>query len=84
MKEKDYVRKCHILAIKPCILEIGVAYTVQRLPHLSHAHLHILGDPEVTANLYCNFAYPYWEGCVTCSIDLRVHRFLLIKYGSFF
>ena len=20
----------------------------------------ILGDPEVTANLYCNFAYPYW------------------------
>mgnify|MGYP007022919462 CR=1 FL=1 len=22
----------------------------------------ILGDPEVTANLYCNFAYPYWEG----------------------
>ena len=21
-----------------------------------------LGDPEVTANLYCNFAYPYWNG----------------------
>ena len=31
----------------------------------------ILGDPEVTANLYCNFAYPYWEGCVICSIYLR-------------
>ena len=22
----------------------------------------ILGDPEVTANPYCNFAYLYWEG----------------------
>ena len=31
----------------------------------------LLGDPEVTANLYCNFAYPYWEGCVICSIYLR-------------
>ena len=27
-----------------------------------------LGDPEVTANLYCNFAYPYWEVSVICSI----------------
>ena len=24
----------------------------------------ILGDPEITANLHCNFAYLYWEGCV--------------------
>ena len=31
----------------------------------------ILGDPEVTANLYCNFAYLYWECCVICSIYLR-------------
>ena len=31
----------------------------------------VLGDPEVTANLYCNFSYPYWEGCVICSIYLR-------------
>ena len=31
----------------------------------------LLGDPEVTANMYCNFAYPYWEGCVICSIYLR-------------
>ena len=29
-----------------------------------------LGDQEVTANLYCNFAYPYWEGCVICSKHL--------------
>ena len=21
----------------------------------------ILGDPEITANLYCNFAFLYWE-----------------------
>ena len=27
----------------------------------------ILGDPGVTANLYCNFAYLYWESCVICS-----------------
>jgi len=26
-----------------------------------------LGDPEVTANLYCTLAYPYWEGCMICS-----------------
>ena len=31
----------------------------------------ILGDPEVTANLYRNFAYPNWEGYVICSIYLR-------------
>ena len=28
----------------------------------------VLGDPEVTANLYCNFAYLYREGCVICNI----------------
>ena len=27
-----------------------------------------MGDPEITANLYCNFSYLYWEGCVICSI----------------
>ena len=31
----------------------------------------ILGDPDVTANMYCNFAYPHWEGCVICSIYLQ-------------
>ena len=31
----------------------------------------LLGDQEVTANLYCNFAYLYWEGCVICSVNLR-------------
>ena len=34
-------------------------------------HKQTLGDPEVTANLYSNFAYLYWEGCVICSIYLR-------------
>ena len=32
---------------------------------------YLLGDPEITANLYGNFAYPYWEGCMICSIYLR-------------
>ena len=31
----------------------------------------VLRDLEVTANLYCNFAYPYWEGSVICNIYLR-------------
>ena len=31
----------------------------------------VLGDPEITANLYCNFASLYWEGCVICSTYLR-------------
>ena len=30
----------------------------------------ILGDPGVTANLYCNVVNLYWEGCVICSIYL--------------
>ena len=34
-------------------------------------YLLLLGDPEVTANLYCNFTHPYWEGCVICSKYLR-------------
>ena len=36
----------------------------------------LLGDQEVTASLYCNFAYLYWEGWVICSIYLRVTRYL--------
>ena len=36
-----------------------------------HLYNVLLGDPEVTANLYCSFAYLYWEGCDICSIYLR-------------
>ena len=31
----------------------------------------ILGAPEITANLYCNFVHLYWEGYVICCIYLR-------------
>ena len=31
-------------------------------------HSLVLGDPEITANMYCSFAYLYWEGCLICSI----------------
>ena len=31
----------------------------------------IQGAPEINANLYCNFEYLYWEGCVICNIYLR-------------
>ena len=33
-----------------------------------HSYLKVLDDPEVTANLFINFAYLYWEGCAICSI----------------
>ena len=41
-------------------------HTTLRFLHLQMYN--VLGDPEVTANLYSNFAYLYWEGCVICSI----------------
>ena len=28
-----------------------------------HTNMQLLGDPDITANLYCNFAYLYWEVC---------------------
>ena len=31
----------------------------------------LLGGPEITANLYYNCTYLYWEGCMICSIYLR-------------
>ena len=31
----------------------------------------ILGAPEITANLYCNFVYLYWEGSGIFIIYLR-------------
>ena len=35
------------------------------------AQFSLLGDPEVTANLYCNFVFLYLEGSVISSIYLR-------------
>ena len=35
--------------------------------------LNILGASEITANLCCNCVYLYWEGCVICSIYLRLY-----------
>ena len=34
-------------------------------------YIHILGAPEITANIYFNCLYLYWEGCVICSIYLQ-------------
>ena len=48
---------------------ICLGYKVRVYP-LSAVEL--LGDPEVTAKLYCNFAYPYWEGCV-CAVYICVN-----------
>ena len=50
--------------------EISAAQT-QTTVNRRVSHLFVLpGDQEVTANLYCNFAYLYWEGCVIFSIFL--------------
>ena len=45
---------------------------VQKSSTMNSSHIRGLpGDPEIAAKLYCNFAYPYWEGYVVCSIYLR-------------
>ena len=48
----------------PNIMGVGVKTIRGRRPY-------ILGDLKVTANLHCNFAYLFIEGCVMCSIYLR-------------
>ena len=39
----------------------------------------VLGASEITANLYCNFVYLYWEGCVICSTYLRLYMERLLS-----
>ena len=50
------------------------------------ARVNVLGDPEITENLYCNFVYLYWEGCVKCSKYLTrnfcPYRYLSLFYSS--
>ena len=49
------------------IMYIYIVENIRRVKTLTiHSPwpMHVLGDPEVTANLYCKFTYPYWEGCV--------------------
>ena len=43
-----------------------------------NSEFYLLVDPEVTANLYLNFAYPYWEGCVICS-NFWVTQYVAMK-----
>ena len=50
----------------PCLFAANVLFI-----RIQSYHTYVLGDPEDTANLYCNFGYPYWEGCLICSIYLR-------------
>ena len=40
----------------------------------------ILGASEITENLYCNYVDLYWEGCVICSIYLRLYMKRLVYY----
>ena len=36
--------------------------------------IHVLGDPEVTANPYCNFSYPYlWDGTNKFTFMIKVN-----------
>ena len=58
---------------------VGLAYyVIQRIDIINENIFqmyvganHVLGNPGVTANLYRDFAYLYWEGCVICSVYLR-------------
>ena len=45
--------------------------TMRELFTYPYIYYNIVGDPEVTSNMYCNFTYLYWEGCAICSIYLR-------------
>ena len=40
--------------------------------------LFTLGASEITANLYCDCLYLYWEGCVICSIYLSLYMERLV------
>ena len=51
-------------------------------PDFTSCEWFLLSDPEVTANLYCNFAYLYWEGCVICSIYLRYTQYVCYKWKT--
>ena len=42
----------------------------------------ILGDPEVTAILYFNFAHPYWECCEICSILKEMKYRFAVNFGT--
>ena len=52
---------------------IGIFLVQIWLSFLSSLVFYVLGDSEITANLYCNSANLYWEGCVICSKYLRYY-----------
>ena len=41
---------------------LTVEFSVYRNVNFVQMFYIVLDDPEVTANLYCNFAYLYWKG----------------------
>ena len=58
-----------VLIVQP--ISMNTHEDARDCPIKCHLKFQLLGDPEVTANLHCNFPYPYWEGCVIYSIYLR-------------
>ena len=76
-----WTRDARVSPIPPCDVFAGGCIFINNYKHTKKWRMlrrynvyiiyDILGDQEVTANLYCNFAYPYWEGYLICSIYLR-------------
>ena len=61
----------YMWSVNVCVCVRGRVREIGKEREKRERELYVLGDQEVTANLYCNFAYLYWEGCVICSIYLR-------------
>ena len=55
------------------------AFSPPREPDVNlRVRLKVQGASEITANLYCNCEYLYWEGCVICSVYLRYYMERLV------
>ena len=51
----------------PIYIILFISLFICKIMYVLYIH-YILGDPEVTAIMYCNCAYLHWEGCVIYSI----------------
>ena len=53
--------------------DLYCGYGIHLYTILGYTPDNILGASKITANLYRNCVYLYWEGCVFCSIYLRLY-----------
>ena len=77
MSVSEIKKKCkdnvdiHMQGRYQCNSNVRTRFLLIRIRNTRGLKYHLLVDTEITAILYCNFAYLYWEGCVIFSIYLR-------------